>query len=112
MRAVLLSIVAAAAAALAGPAGAGCTLAKVAEFPITMQGLRPTVPAKINGREATFLLDKGDVNQALSELQAVVTVRPDNFVARFHLGRAHMAQKHYEQASQQFQKERWHRIFA
>src|SRR5579864_4284175 len=59
MRAVLLSIVAAAAAALAGPAGAGCTLAKVAEFPITMQGLRPTVPAKINGREATFLLDTG-----------------------------------------------------
>jgi tetratricopeptide (TPR) repeat protein len=56
------------------------------------------------GLKATFLLDKGDVNQALSELQAVVTVRPDNFVARFHLGRAHMAQKHYEQASQQFQK--------
>jgi tetratricopeptide (TPR) repeat protein len=56
------------------------------------------------GLKATFLLDKGDINQALNELQAVVTARPDNFVARFHLGRAHFAKQEYEQASQQFQK--------
>lgn len=56
------------------------------------------------GLKATFLLDKGDVSQALNELQAVVTARPENFVARFHLGRAHFAQQHYEQASQQFNK--------
>lgn len=56
------------------------------------------------GLKATFLLDKGDVNQALNELQSVVTSRPDNFVARFHLGRAHFAKQEYEQASQQFQK--------
>jgi tetratricopeptide (TPR) repeat protein len=56
------------------------------------------------GLKATFLLDKGDVNQAINELQAVVTARPDNFVARFQLGRAHFAKNEYEQARQQFEK--------
>ena len=56
------------------------------------------------GLKASFLLDKGDVNQAINELQAVVTARPDNFVARFHLGRAHFAKGEYEQARQQFEK--------
>jgi tetratricopeptide (TPR) repeat protein len=56
------------------------------------------------GLKATFLLDKGDVNQAINELQAVVTARPDNFVARFQLGRAHYAKQEYEQARQQFEK--------
>jgi len=56
------------------------------------------------GLKASFLLDKGDVTQAVSELQAVVTARPDNFVARFHLGRAYFAKGDYEQARQQFEK--------
>jgi tetratricopeptide (TPR) repeat protein len=56
------------------------------------------------GLKASFLLDKGDINQAINELQAVVTARPDNFVARFHLGRAHFAKGEYEQARQQFEK--------
>ncbi len=56
------------------------------------------------GLKASFLIDKGDVNQALSELQSVVTARPDNFVARFHLGRAHFAKGEYEQARQDFEK--------
>jgi len=56
------------------------------------------------GLKATFLLDKGDINQAINELQAVVTARPDNFVARFQLGRAHYAKQEYEQARQQFEK--------
>ena len=56
------------------------------------------------GMKASFLLDKGDVNQAINELQSVVTARPDNFVARFHLGRAHFAKGEYEQARQQFEK--------
>ena len=54
------------------------------------------------GIKASFLLDKGDVNQALTELQAVVTAKPENFVARFNLGRAHFAKGQYEQALQQF----------
>ena len=54
------------------------------------------------GLKATFLLDKGDINEAMSELQSVVTARPNNFVARFNLGRAHFARGEYEQARQEF----------
>ena len=54
--------------------------------------------------EAGFLLDKGDVTRALSELQAVVTRSPDNAVARYNLGRAHVARGEWEQARQSFQK--------
>jgi len=57
------------------------------------------------GLKATFLLDKGgDVNQALNELQSVVTAKPGNFVARFNLGRAHFAKGQLEQARQEFDK--------
>jgi tetratricopeptide (TPR) repeat protein len=56
------------------------------------------------GLAATFLLDKGDINRAIIDLQAVVTKAPENAVARFNLGRAHMAQGQWEQARQMFQK--------
>lgn len=56
------------------------------------------------GLAATFLLDKGDVARAITELQAVVTRSPDNPVARYNLGRAHAARGEYEQARQQFTK--------
>jgi tetratricopeptide (TPR) repeat protein len=54
--------------------------------------------------EASFLLDKGDVDRALAELQSIVTRSPDNFVARYNLGRAHAAKSEWEQARQCFQK--------
>lgn len=54
--------------------------------------------------EASFLLDKGDVARAIAELQSVITRSPDNFVARYQLGRAHLAQGNWEQARQSFQK--------
>ena len=54
------------------------------------------------GLRATFMLDKGDVNAAMGELQSVVTAKPNNFVARFNLGRAHFARREYEQARQEF----------
>jgi tetratricopeptide (TPR) repeat protein len=54
--------------------------------------------------EASFLLDRGDVDRALAELQSVVTRSPDNFVARYNLGRAHAAKSEWEQARQCFQK--------
>jgi tetratricopeptide (TPR) repeat protein len=54
--------------------------------------------------EASFLLDKGDINRALAELQSVVTRSPDNPVARYNLGRAHIAKGEWEQARQAFQK--------
>jgi tetratricopeptide (TPR) repeat protein len=56
------------------------------------------------GLAATFLLDKGDIAKALTELQQVVTLAPDNPVSRYNLGRAHAARNEYEQARQQFQK--------
>jgi tetratricopeptide (TPR) repeat protein len=54
------------------------------------------------GLRATFMLDRGDINTAMSELQSVVTAKPNNWVARFNLGRAHFARGEYEQARQEF----------
>jgi tetratricopeptide (TPR) repeat protein len=56
------------------------------------------------GLAATFMLDRGDVTKALSELQAVVTHSPDNPIAQYNLGRAHAARGEWEQARQHFQK--------
>jgi tetratricopeptide (TPR) repeat protein len=56
------------------------------------------------GLAATFMLDKGDVTKALTELQAVVTHSPENPVAQYNLGRAHAARGEWEQARQRFQK--------
>jgi tetratricopeptide (TPR) repeat protein/predicted aspartyl protease len=40
-------------------AAAGCKIGKIAELPVTMNGLRPMVTAKINGVEAKFIADSG-----------------------------------------------------
>ena len=56
------------------------------------------------GLRATFMLDKGEVDEAQADLQSVVTARPGNWVARFNLGRAFFAKGEYEQARQQFDK--------
>ena len=56
------------------------------------------------GLEASFMLDRGDANRALGELQAVVTHAPDNPVANYNLGRAHLALGQWEQARQMFEK--------
>jgi tetratricopeptide (TPR) repeat protein len=40
-------------------AAEGCTLGKVADLPIAMAGYRPMILAKINDREARFVLDSG-----------------------------------------------------
>jgi tetratricopeptide (TPR) repeat protein len=55
------------------------------------------------GLKASFLLDKGDVDAAITELQSVVTAKPENFVARFNLGRAYFAKNEFEQSRQQFE---------
>ena len=54
------------------------------------------------GLRASLLLDRGDILDAISELQAVVNATPDNFVARYNLGRAHVVRGEWEQARQQF----------
>ncbi|MDB5464100.1 MAG: hypothetical protein JWP28_3383 [Phenylobacterium sp.] len=55
-------LLAASALALAGAgqaSAAGCQLQKIAELPVTMAGLRPLIPAKLNGKDALFLVDTG-----------------------------------------------------
>jgi tetratricopeptide (TPR) repeat protein len=56
------------------------------------------------GLAATFLLEKGDVSKALTELQAVVAHSPNNPVAQYDLGRVHATRGEWEQARQRFQK--------
>ena len=56
------------------------------------------------GLAATFMLEKGDVARAMTELQAVVTHSPDNPVAQYNLGRAHATRGEWEQARQNIQK--------
>jgi len=56
------------------------------------------------GLRATFMLDRGQIDDAQTDLQSVVTARPGNWVARFNLGRAFFAKGEYEQARQQFDK--------
>ena len=56
------------------------------------------------GLKATLMLDKGEYATALAELQSVVTARPQNWVAHFNLGRAHLGNNQVEQARQEFDK--------
>lgn len=50
----------------AAPALAACKLKQVAELPITIVGARPTIPVKVNGRPAQFVLDSGAFYSMLS----------------------------------------------
>ena len=47
-----------------------CKLVRLAEIPVTLSGLRPVVNAKINGTEATFLLDSGAFYSMISSATA------------------------------------------
>jgi predicted aspartyl protease len=51
-------------------AWASCTLGRVAEAPIVMVGLRPTMTARINGADASFLVDSGAFFSSLSRASA------------------------------------------
>ena len=55
---------------IATPASAGqCQLQRL-EVPITMNGLRPTLTARINGVDAVFMLDSGAFWSSLSPAAA------------------------------------------
>jgi tetratricopeptide (TPR) repeat protein len=47
-----------------------CTLGKVAELPVTMAGYRPLITAKINDKEARFVLDSGAFYSMMSAATA------------------------------------------
>ncbi len=55
---------------LCGGAQAACGLARIAELPVTMSGLRPLVPAKINGDDVMFEADSGAFYSMLSPAAA------------------------------------------
>ena len=38
---------------------AGCKVGMIAELPVTMNGMRPMITAKINGKDARFIVDSG-----------------------------------------------------
>lgn len=54
----------------AGRALAGCTLGRLAELPVTMIGLRPTVPVKIDGADARFIVDSGAFYSSITPASA------------------------------------------
>lgn len=51
-------------------AAPGCSLMKIAELPVKMSGLRPMVPAKVNGQDALFMADSGAFYSLMSESAA------------------------------------------
>jgi tetratricopeptide (TPR) repeat protein/predicted aspartyl protease len=61
VRTLLAFITALAATALpfSATAQTKCSIGKIIEFPVTMEGLRPIVPATINGHEVRFVADSG-----------------------------------------------------
>lgn len=55
-------------ACLATPAFAAgkCSLGKIAEVPVTMSGLRPMIPAEVDGHKTMFVLDSGAFYSTIS----------------------------------------------
>ena len=73
VRARICSLIAACAMTLAAPsayAAKKCQIAKIADLPITMNSLRPTIPVKINNRDAKFVLDSGAFYSIISSATA------------------------------------------
>ncbi|HEY5070801.1 MAG TPA: aspartyl protease family protein [Caulobacteraceae bacterium] len=69
-RSTLAALALVAAFLWSGPALAACVLGKIAELPVTMDGLRPMVAAKINDADALFIADSGAYFSVLSPASA------------------------------------------
>jgi tetratricopeptide (TPR) repeat protein len=54
----------------ANAAASKCKISRVLELPITMNSLRPTIPVKINNRDARFVLDSGAFYSIMSSATA------------------------------------------
>jgi tetratricopeptide (TPR) repeat protein len=53
-----------------GAMAAACKMEGLAQIPVTMQGMRPLVAAKINGRDVKFMVDSGAFYSVLSPASA------------------------------------------
>jgi predicted aspartyl protease len=53
-----------------GANSAGCKIEGLAQIPVTMQGSKPLVAAKINGRDVKFMVDSGAFYSVLSPASA------------------------------------------
>lgn len=51
-------------------ASEGCKLVKVGELPITMESFRPKLPVKLDGKDASFVLDSGAFYSTISSATA------------------------------------------
>lgn len=69
--------------ACAGPsAAANCSVNQIAQLPVTMQGLRPTVPARIESHDVRLLVDSGAFWSLISPGTAAelkLNLRPTGF---------------------------------
>ncbi|MSV28802.1 MAG: tetratricopeptide repeat protein [Bryobacterales bacterium] len=54
------------------------------------------------GLRASLLLDKGDLQNAIPQLQSVVNQGPENVIGRYNLGRAHAMKEEWELARKQY----------
>jgi tetratricopeptide (TPR) repeat protein/predicted aspartyl protease len=64
------ALIALALAAAPLPALADCQMFKLAELPVTMSGMQPLMPAKINGADALFMADSGAFYSSISPAAA------------------------------------------
>jgi len=84
MRSLFASIALMIGVALSGAAEAKCSVAKFLDMPVTMAGLRPMVPAQINGHDVKFIADSGAFYSTISpgsaaELSLTLTAAPFGF---------------------------------
>ncbi|MEG3146444.1 aspartyl protease family protein [Sphingomonas sp. RT2P30] len=77
-------ILAATLALLPAPALAACSVAQIAAFKVTMNGLSPTIETRINGKDARFIVDSGAFYSFISpgsatELGLHLSAAPDGY---------------------------------
>lgn len=72
---------------IAPPVVAECTATKIADLPVTMEGLKPIVPATLNGTAVRFIADSGAFYSLISpsvaaQLKLPLSPTPANFLMR------------------------------
>lgn len=80
---IVLAALVAVLLALPATAQAKCSVGQMLQLPVTMSGLRPLAPAKINGKDVKFIVDSGAFYSSISpgsaaELDLRLTAAPAN----------------------------------